>query len=117
MKQVFKADVFVGALLGFGLGAQSHAATDSKKTQALAKKADSSANAGKTTKSVAAKAPGKSASRSTAQKSPVKHASASGGGSKKSLRKVSMADVDPTHLALYSASALVIDQEDRKSVV
>ena len=117
MKQVFKAAVFVGALLGFGLGAQSHAATDSKKTQALAKKADSSANAGKTTKSVAAKAPGKSASRSTAQKSPVKHASASGGGSKKTLRKVSMADVDPTHLALYSASALVIDQETGQALL
>ncbi len=117
MKQVFKTAVFVGALLGFGLGAQSHAATDSKKTQPVAKKADSSASAGKTSKSAAAKAPGKSAGRSTAQKAPAKYASASVGGSKKSLRKVSMADVDPTHLALYSASALVIDQETGQALL
>ena len=117
MKQVFKTVVFVGALLGFGLGAQSHAATDSKKTQPVAKKADSSASAGKTSKSAAAKAPGKSAGRSTAQKAPAKYASASVGGSKKSLRKVSMADVDPTHLALYSASALVIDQETGQALL
>ena len=40
-----------------------------------------------------------------------KYAAAGYSGSKKSLRKVSMADVDPSNLGLHSASALVIDQE------
>lgn len=128
MKQGFKAVVLFGALLGFGLGAQSHAATDTKKTSQVAKKADAKAtagakHAGKTaalpasksgathTKAAAGKAPTKSASHSAGKKSSVKHASASHAGSKKSPHKVAMADVDPTHLALYSASALVIDQE------
>jgi hypothetical protein len=72
MKQVFKVVVLVGALLGLGLGGQTNAATDTKKTQPVAKKSDSKASAGATKtartvpppagKPVATKAPKKSAS-------------------------------------------------------
>ena len=126
MKQVFKVVVLVGALLGLGLGGQTNAATDMKKTQPVAKKSDSKASAGATKtartvpppagKPVATKAPKKSASVA-AQKSAAKQASAAHASSKKSMRKVSMADVDPTHLALYSASALVIDQETGQAII
>ena len=125
MKQVFKVVVLVGALLGLGLGGQTNAATDTKKKQPVAKKTDSKASAGATKtartapppagKPVATKAPKKSAS--VAQKSTAKQASTAHASSKKSMRKVSMADVDPTHLALYSASALVIDQETGQAII
>jgi D-alanyl-D-alanine endopeptidase (penicillin-binding protein 7) len=128
MKQGFKVVVLCGALLGFGLNAQSHAATESKKPAPVAKKADSRAAAdtkhtGKTaavpaaksatskTRTATAKAPTKSTSASAGRKSSVKHASASHAVVKKHSHKVAVADVDSAHLALYSASALVIDQE------
>ena len=121
MKQGFKAAVLFGALLALGPGAQSHAATESKKAPQVAKKADSKVAAGtkKTSKnaalpaakSAAAKAPKKSASASTAKKSSAKHAGTSRAVPKKQSHKVAVADVDSAHLALYSASALVIDQE------
>ena len=121
MKQGFKAAVLFGALLVLGPGAQSHAATESKKAPQVAKKADSKVAAGtkKTSKnaalpaakSAAAKAPKKSASASTAKKSSAKHAGTSRAVPKKQSHKVAVADVDSAHLALYSASALVIDQE------
>ena len=112
MNKGLQTAVLVGALFGFGLGAQSHAATDTKKTQQVAKKSEAQATAAKAPKGKpVAKAPAKSAERTAAKKAPAKNASASSGASKKALRKVSMADVDPAHLALYSASALVIDQE------
>ena len=121
MKQGFKAAVLFGALLVLGPGAQSHAATESKKAPQVAKKADSKVAAGtkKTSKnaalpaakSAAAKAPKKSASASTAKKPSAKHAGTSRAVPKKQSHKVAVADVDSAHLALYSASALVIDQE------
>ena len=124
MKQILKAAVLLGALLGYGLGAPVHAATDAKKPPAVAKKSGSkdvavgktaAVPASKSGAAKTAKAPGKS---TAAGKAPVKSASraapqktASEQGAKKSMRKVSMADVDPRRLMLYSASALVIDQE------
>ena len=118
MKQKLKAAVLLGALLGFGLGAPAYAATDAKKPHSAVKKSTSkdvaaakpssktaAVPADKTAAKKAAKAPAKSASRAA----PKKVASAN--GAKKSMRKVSMADMDPRHLMLYSASALVIDQE------
>ena len=135
MKQRFKVAVLFGALLALGPGAQSHAATESKKAPQVAKKADSKVAAGtsKTSKNAAspaaksatAKTPTKSASASdakkssvtksantsTARKSSVKHAGTSRAVPKKQSHKVALADVDSAHLALYSASALVIDQE------
>ena len=118
MKQKLKAAVLLSVLLGLGLGAPAHAATDAKKPHSAVKKSSSkdaaaakpiskkaAVPADKTAAKKAAKAPAKSASRAA----PKKVASAN--GAKKSMRKVSMADMDPRHLMLYSASALVIDQE------
>jgi len=140
MKQGFKAVVLVGALLGLGLGGQTNAATDTRKaqpvvkrTQPVAKKTDSKASAGamKTARtapppavksaragstSTAKGAPKKSAAVAP-QKSAARQASAGPAGSKKSMRKVSMADVDPNHLALYSASALVINQDTGQAII
>ena len=121
MKQGFKAAMLIGALLALGSGAQSQAATESKKAPQVVKKADSKAAAatGKVSKSAAlpavkpaaTKTPTKSASASAAGKSSAKHTSASHAGVKKHAHKVAVADVDSAHLALHSASALVIDQE------
>ena len=147
MKQGFKAVVLVGALLGLGLGGQTNAATETKrvqpvakraqpvarKTQPVATKTDSKASAGATKTARAAPQPVAKSARSggkpaatgaskksaslAAQKSVARQASAGHAGSKKSMRKVSMADVDPAHLALYSASALVINQETGQAII
>ncbi len=138
MKQVFKAAVLLGALLGYGLGAPVHAATDAKKPPAVAKKSGSkdvaaARSGGKTATAPAAKSgaaqnpkSAKSSGKSTvaAGKKPVKSASravpqkaASAPMAKKSMRKVSLADVDPRRLILYSASALVLDQETGQAVL
>lgn len=121
MKQGFTAAMLLSALLGLGLGAPSQAATDAKKTNSVAKKTSSKEVA--TSKQASAqskKAPAKAAaapakaSQKTAARAPQKTArqkTSSAPETKKSMRKVSMADIDPRRLALYSASALVIDQE------
>ena len=116
MKQGFTAAMLLSALLGLGLGVPSHAATDAKKTQTAAKKTTSKdVAASKQASAKSRKAPAKSATAPT--KAAPKSASratqktASAPVAKKSMRKVSMADIDPRRLALYSASALVIDQE------
>lgn len=128
MKQILKAAVLLGALLGYGLGAPVHAATDAKKPPVAAKKSGSkdvaaakpsgktAAPANKSGTEKSTKAPtkstvaaGKKTVKSASRAAPQKTASEQ--GAKKSMRKVSMADVDPRRLMLYSASALVIDQE------
>ena len=109
MKQGFTAAMLLSALLGLGLGAPSHAATDAKKTQSATKK--TSDKAASTTKQSSAKTQKASAKSSQKQAAHVAQKPASEPIAKKSVRKVSMADVDPRRLMLYSASALVIDQE------
>lgn len=109
MKQGFTAAMLLSALLGLGLGAPSHAATDAKKTQSATKK--TSDKAASTTKQSSAKTQKASAKSSQKQAAHVAQKPASEPVAKKSVRKVSMADVDPRRLMLYSASALVIDQE------
>lgn len=152
MKQGLKVAVLVGALLGLGLGGQTNAATDTKKTQPVSRKAVSSASAGATkktqpvsrkavsstsagatktsraaaqparksgatsSKSAATKVPKKSASVG-ARKSSTKHAGTGYAGSNKSVRKVGVANFDPAGLALYSASALVINQETGQALI
>ncbi len=110
-----------GALLGFGFGNLSNAATDTKKTQQVEKKKpDAKRTASKKTSSkTAAKTEKSSAGKSTkyAAKKTSKKSGASAAQSVKSVRKLSLADVDPAHLALYSASALVIDQETGKALL
>ena len=115
MKQGFSAALLLVALLGLGLSTQGSAATETKKThQVEKKKPEAKRTATKKTSGKTVAKSGKSSAnksaKSAANKSS-KHVSASSAKSVKSVRKLSMADVDPSHLALYSASALVIDQE------
>ncbi|HRH15182.1 MAG TPA: D-alanyl-D-alanine endopeptidase [Azonexus sp.] len=131
MKQGLKLLALVGALLGFGLGAEGHAASDAHKS--VAKKASAQSASAKQGSNRAAIPAGKTASaarhgsaKAAAAPARVPHTSAGRAtghkaaayeGSRKHLRKVSMADVDPSHLALYSASALVIDQETGQALI
>jgi serine-type D-Ala-D-Ala endopeptidase (penicillin-binding protein 7) len=120
MKQVFRVAALFGALLGLGLGTQAQATGEP--TKAATKKTD--AKSGKTAgasaatkhKTVAVKTPAKPV-KHAGKKPAAKHAAAGYTGSKKSMRKVSMADVDPSNLGLHSASALVIDQETGQALL
>jgi D-alanyl-D-alanine endopeptidase (penicillin-binding protein 7) len=127
MKHKLKAALLVVALLGMGGHVPLSAASVQKAEQQTAKKGHvkaagkahshvKSASKGSHTKAAAAKshrkvagkvAPGKTASAGAAQKSHVAHES-----SRKHVRHAVLADMDPRRLALYSASALVIDQSN-----
>jgi D-alanyl-D-alanine endopeptidase (penicillin-binding protein 7) len=125
MKQKLKAAVLAIALLGLGAQVPLAAAPAKKAEQHTAKKGH--VTAAKKAPAHAKSASSKSSSKSAAEKSHRKLAgkSVSGkkavaGAAKKSqvvhessgrhIRHASMADMDPGRLALYSASALVIDQ-------
>ncbi len=135
MMQKLKLALIVGALLGPVLQAPAQAAAAKKPAEQTAKKQDGAA--GKKTQA-AAKSSNKTASKSTAgkqqvaAKTPAKSAAAqktakSGKAGKPSLavadstrkpvRRVSMTEVDPGRLALYSSSALVIDQTTGHAVI
>ena len=107
--------LLLGALLGLGFATPGSAASDGKKShQVEKKKPEAKRTAAKKTSGKTVAKSGKSGvtkSAKSAAKKSSKHASAGSAKSIKSVRKLSMADVDPSHLALYSASALVIDQE------
>lgn len=124
MKQKLKAALLLGALLGVGLNAPLLAAASkketeqAKKSQAAAKPAAKSAAKSAPTKKVAA-APAQKAAKSAklpAAKSG-KAVQASSQTAKKPVRRVSLADIDPSRLALYSSSALVIDQSTGQAVL
>ena len=127
MKQKFGIAMIVGALLGAGVSAHGVAAPAKNESSAASKKASHAAS--KTTKSASKSSPkmaAHSGSKSSSKKittahsgksHKVAHASAAKGGKHmavaavhKPMRKVSYNEVDPDRLALYSASALVIDQ-------
>jgi D-alanyl-D-alanine endopeptidase (penicillin-binding protein 7) len=126
MKHKLKAALLLAALLAMGAQTPLSAATTKKVEPAATQKAQAktakTAKATKTasgksaTKSAAAKsskavagksAPGKTASSGTARKSQLAHES-----SRKHVRHAALADMDTGRLALYSASALVIDQSN-----
>jgi len=123
MKQNLKAALLVGALLGLGLNAPLSAATKkvdeqsaSKKTAAkAAKKAPVAAkSADRRSVSAAGKA---SASKKIANSRESLGVHAKATPSRKAVRHVAMMDIDPGRLALYSASALVIDQNTGQAIV
>ena len=109
MKKQLHTVLLVGALLGLGLNGPAEAA---KKTQEAPKKTV-----------------GKSASKPPLKKAPIKSAAAPKVGNKapvvaakaveprKPVRKVAFQDFEPGKLALYSASALVIDQSTGQAIV
>ena len=94
MKKQLQTALLVGVLLGLGVNAPAEAAkkTTSKKAPV---KAATAAKAGKKVPLVAAKA----------------------AEPRKAVRKVSLQDIEPGKLALYSASALVIDQSTGQAIV
>ena len=113
MKHKLKAALLVGALLGVGMQAPVAAATAKKSEQQVAKKGTAKA-ASKAP--LAAKSAGKQATKSVAKAAPSRHtgktvAAHSAKPVTKPIRHASMMDMDadPSRLALYSASALVID--------
>jgi D-alanyl-D-alanine endopeptidase (penicillin-binding protein 7) len=125
MKQGFRAALLLGVLFGLGLSGQANAATETRKAQPVARKADqkpvattskqarkSAPTAGKTAAKSAPKTAPKTAHKASGRKAYALH-----DGARKPLRRVSMADVDPGRLALFSASALVIDQESGQSLL
>ena len=127
MKHRLKAALVVAALLGVAAQSPLSAATAKKTEQQAAQK--NHIKAANKAPLAAKAASSKHAAKSTATKSSRKHAvkassghMASTGAAKKSamvyelprkpVRHASMADMDPGRLALYSASALVIDQSN-----
>jgi D-alanyl-D-alanine endopeptidase (penicillin-binding protein 7) len=124
MKQKIKMALLVGALLSAGLGGPSQAVVNKKTDQSTSKKAVAKSPAKTPKKAVAkappkraASAPAKSAGKSTPVIKSGKSPNAVSDVKKKSLRRVSMVDIDPGRLALYSASALVIDQNTGQSLL
>lgn len=123
MKQKFRLALIVGALLGAGLTTQGVAAPEKADTRTASKKAASATAkpAHKSVQKTASKAAPKFAAK--AKSSSKKVAVAKSGKSMavaavhKPARKVSFTDVDPDRLALYSASALVIDQVTGQSLL
>lgn len=121
MKQKFKTVLLVGALVGASLQAPAHATQakkeplhSAKKSTAPAKPAHVSAGKHPVAKSAAKSA--KTEPRVVAKPAAVKHAASD--NVRKSIRRVSSSfDDDASRLALFSASALVIDQSTGHSVV
>ncbi|NTV72362.1 MAG: D-alanyl-D-alanine endopeptidase [Azonexaceae bacterium] len=118
MKHKMKAALLAVALLGLGAQTPLSAAPAKKAEQQTTKKGHVTAAkkspvhtksaAAKHQKKVANKAvSGKTTSASAAPKTHVAHESA-----KKHVRHAALADMDTGRLALYSASALVIDQNN-----
>jgi D-alanyl-D-alanine endopeptidase (penicillin-binding protein 7) len=123
-----KAALLVGAVLGLCVQTPVLAAQAKKAEQTTSKKSIKKApvaaksslpaakSAGKSGKTVASR-PGK-AQASNAGKAPTRKVAAAGKPSAKAVRQVMMdVDGDPRRLALYSASALVVDQSNGQALV
>lgn len=112
MIQKFTSALCLGALLGLGMQLPAEATTTKKTPAPAVKKNAIEAKAGKTRKD------------SLAAKSGSKHAAVAAKASRlaaepvrKHIRKVSMNYDEPSRLALYSASALVLDQSSGQALV
>lgn len=126
MKQKIKTFLLLGSLLGLGLSLPVQAVEAKKQKTSVVKKSDVAAGkqAHKSTSKQAPKLAAKAGSKKTqavaAKSTADKHHSsklAHTSPSKKSLSRLVMADMDPKRLALYSASALVVDQTTGQPVL
>lgn len=115
MKQKIKVALLVSALLSAGLGGPSQAVAAKKTEQQTSKKAVGK-TVGKSAPKKTAAAPSKSLGKSTQVKASGKSLHVTP-NERKSVRRVSMVDIDPGRLALYSASALVIDQNTGQALL
>jgi D-alanyl-D-alanine endopeptidase (penicillin-binding protein 7) len=126
MKHKFRTALLLGALAGLGLNAPLQAAPAKKSAHHVAKKGESAAakkthaaNKAAGHSGLAKNSHGKKALKS-AKAAPHKSGKATHAVahvSKQPIRHVSLADVDPSRLALYSSSALVIDQNTGRAVL
>lgn len=122
MKQSFKVALLVGALLSAGLLGPVSAATAKKQAPHASKKSHvehksaAKSVAGKKVAASAAKAPAKSVKSAKAAK-PGKSMHAMAEAPRKPIRRVALNEIDPSRLALYSSSALVIDQSTGQPVL
>lgn len=132
MKQIFKLALLLAVSLGLGLGSPGMLSAAEKSryagkkveksaTKSAQKRTGAKASAGKASKSAAKSAKQKIANKSTRQKTAV--AGKSGKVSRvaaltprKQVRQI-IPDFDPNHLALYSSSALVIDQTSGQALI
>jgi serine-type D-Ala-D-Ala endopeptidase (penicillin-binding protein 7) len=123
MKQKLKAALLLGALLGLGFNAPMSAATTKNTEQSAGKK---TAAKGAKKAPVAAKSPNRSVRTAAGKASSAKRIAASRESmathakatpSRKAVRHVAMTDMDAGRLALYSASALVIDQNSGQTII
>ena len=133
MKQKLKAALLVGAVLGLCVQTPALAVQAKKAEQTTSKKtikkspvaAKGSQPAAKSASKAAAKPAGKTVAArsgkvqaSNAAPAPTRKVAAAGKPAAKPIRQVMMdMDGDPRRLALYSASALVIDQSNGQALV
>jgi D-alanyl-D-alanine endopeptidase (penicillin-binding protein 7) len=117
MKHKFRTALLLGALAGLGLNAPLLAETTKKPSTGSVKKAESASakKAHAARKSVAHSAPGKHAPVKSAKAAHAAHAVAH--AAHKPVRHLAVADIDPSRLALYSSSAVVIDQTTGRAVL
>lgn len=109
MKRNIKAALMVVSLLGLGLGTTPPQAATAKKNPPQASKKEVAHAATKPVRKVAGK--------TISAKSKGKTVQAAIDKPKRPIRRVSMGDIDPGRLALYSSSALVIDQSTGQTVL
>lgn len=122
MKQKLKAALLLGALLGLGFNSPMSAATTKSaehraSNKTAAKGVKKAPVAAKTPSRRVAAAPSKAQPTKKiagARESSVSHAKAT--PARKAVRHVSM-DMDAGRLALYSASALVVDQNSGQAII
>ncbi|MBU3696737.1 D-alanyl-D-alanine endopeptidase [Dechloromonas sp.] len=120
MKHPLKTALLFGALMGVGMHGQALATTATKPAEQAAKKPVTKAakNAAPVAgKQASTKAPTKTARNDKALPVRGKQLAAFAESSRKPVRRVSMQDIDPGRLALYSASALVIDQTSGQALI
>jgi D-alanyl-D-alanine endopeptidase (penicillin-binding protein 7) len=127
MKRKIKSVLLFGSLLGLGLSLPGQAVEASKPKTTVVKKADSAANkqAAKPVakKATVAKKPIPPVAKQATKKPLAAKSNAPAGKlaaaapAKKVAHKVWTGDVDPKRLALYSASALVVDQSTGQSLL
>lgn len=120
MKQMFRAALLLVASLGLGLSSHGVVAATKKPEQSVSKKVvRSSPKKAQTSARGASKTVAKSGKKQNQAVAPksAKVPRLAATAQKKPVRHVSMTEIDPNRLALYSSSALVIDQSTGQAVI